>query len=71
MEEKEEHNVLYKVVKKKHLKLFRDKRRAERPGEWKKSRKEFVMDPYKIAKKLFDEKEGGKLECTKEDLENI
>ena len=61
--------VLYEEVKKKHRQLMRDERRAVRKKERKRSRKEFMQDPYKFAKKLFDEKKGGKLDCSKEDLE--
>ena len=68
-DEKEGLQVLYEETKKKHRQLMRDERRAERRKERKKCRKEFVKDPYKFAKKLFDEKKGGKLECTKEELE--
>ena len=68
-DEKEGLKVLYEEVKKKHRQLLRDERRAERRRAQKKTLKEFTSNPYKFAKKLFDEKKGGKLECTKDDLE--
>ena len=34
-----------------------------------KTRKDFLADPYKFAKGLFTENKSGKLECTKEELE--
>ena len=61
--------VLYEEVKRKHRQLLRDESRAKRRKERKKSRKDFINEPYKFAKKLFDEKKGGKLECSKEELE--
>ena len=48
---------------------MRDERRADRRRERKRSQKEFTSNPYKLAKKLFEEKKGEKLECSKEDLE--
>ena len=68
-DEKEGLKVLYEEVKKKHRELLRDERRAEQQRGQKKTLKEFTSDPYKFAKKLFDEKKCGKLECTKEEFE--
>ena len=48
---------------------MREGRGAERRKERKRYRKEFIQDPHRFAKKLFDEKKGGKLECAKEELE--
>ena len=68
-DEKQGLKELYEEVKQRHRLLLREERRAERRKERKRCRKDFIKDPYKFAKKLFDEKKGGKLECTKEELE--
>ena len=44
--------------------------RRERRQEKKKVRQGFIKDPYKFAKGLFSESKSGKLERTKEELEN-
>jgi len=62
--------VLYEEIKKKHRGLLREQRRVERKKEVKETRKKFLDDPYKFAKGLFTENKGGKLECTKEELES-
>ena len=48
---------------------MREQRRVERRKEVKKSRKEFLEDPYKFAKGLFLESKAGKIKCTKGELE--
>ena len=45
-------------------------RRPSRRQKKKKVRQGFIKDPYKFAKGLFSESKSGKLECTKEELEN-
>ena len=47
------------------MNAVREQRRVERRKEVKKSRKEFLEDPYKFAKGLFIESKAGKFDCIK------
>ena len=63
-------NILYEEIKRKHRELLREQRRVERKKEVKETRRKFLDDPYTFAKGLFTESKGGKLECSKEELES-
>ena len=68
-QEKDGLKALYEELKARHRKLVREQRRLDRRKEVRKTRKEFLNDPYKFAKSLFTENKSGRLECTKEELE--
>ena len=68
-EEREGLKVLYDDAKKRHRQILRDKRKLDRKKERTKSRREFIKDPYKFTKGLFTESKSGRLECTKDELE--
>lgn len=68
-EEREGLKTLYEDAKKRHRQILRDQRKLERKKERTKCRREFIQDPYKYTKGLFTESKSGRLECTREELE--
>ena len=69
-EEKAGIKVLYEDIKKRLRLVMRVERKKERRRMKQKARKEFLANPYKFAKSLFQESRSGNLECSKEELEN-
>ena len=68
-EEKEGLKVLYEDLKKKCRLIQRRIRKNERRRQKKRAREQFLKNPYGVAKKMFTEAKSGRLECTKEELD--
>ena len=68
-DEKEGLSVLYENIKKKCRNMERNIRRNERGRESKRTREQFLKNPYAATKKMFTESKSGKLKCTKEELD--
>ena len=67
--EKEGLSVLYEQLKKKSRNMQRNIRRSERRKESKRTREQFLKNPYEVTKKMFTESKSGKLKCSKEELD--
>ena len=61
---------LYEDLKKKCRETQRNIRRNERRKESKRTREQFLKNPYAAAKKLFTESKSGRLKCSKMELDN-
>ena len=68
-EEKEGLAILHADLKKKCRLLQRNIRRNERRKESKRTREQFLKNPYGYTKKLFTEAKSGWLKCSKEELD--
>ena len=61
---------LYEDIKKRLRHLMRCERKLERRKKRKFTRSKFIENPFKFAKTLFQETRSGRLECTKDEMEN-
>ena len=61
---------LYQDIKARLREEIRKDRRLQRRKKREQCRKSFLKEPFKFAKTLFSEARSGKLECSKEELEN-
>ena len=68
-EQKEGLKVLYDDLKEKSRTMQRHIRRRKRRRESKRTREQFIKNPYEASKKLFTEARSGSLKCTKEKLD--
>ena len=60
---------MFEDLKKKSRDLQGHERRCTRRKERRRTREQFLKNPYEAAKKLFTEARSGKLKCTKEELD--
>ena len=68
-DEKKGLSILYEKIKEKCRNMERNIRRNERRKESKRTREQFIKNPYAATKKMFTESKSGKLKCTKEELD--
>ena len=68
-DEKKGLSILYEKIKEKCRNMERNIRRNERRKESKRTREQFIKNPYAVTKKMFTESKSGKLKCTKEELD--
>ncbi len=69
-DEKAELNTRFEEVKKRHKVLLKAECAARKRKEKKREKTKFLKDPFKYTKKLFTPKTSGRLNISKDDLEN-